>query len=69
MFSLSLLSVVIFLFCLLYGPGGDGGGREVDVGAEDVGAGVDDGVGSWGNSAAGLEPGWGFRFFIFVFVC
>ena len=50
------------MFCLLYGPGGDGGGRGVGVGAEDVGAGVDDGVGSWGNSAAGLEPGWGFRF-------
>jgi hypothetical protein len=62
-FSLSLLSVMCFLFCLLYGPGGDGGGRGGDVGAEDVGAGGDDGVNaSGGNSAAGLEPGWGFRF-------
>ena len=54
---------MFFLFCLIYGPGGDGGGRGVDVGAEDVGAGGDDGASVvGGNSAAVLEPGWGFRF-------
>ena len=61
LFCLSLLFVICFLFCLLYGPGGDGGGRGGDVGADDVGAGGDDG---FGDSAAGLYPGCGFLFLL-----
>ena len=53
LFCLSLLFVICFLFCLLYGPGGDGGGRGGDVGADDVGAGGD----GFGDSAAGLNSG------------
>ena len=64
MFSLLLLSELFFLFCLLYGPGGVGGGRGDDVGAEDVGAGGDDGDGTWGDPAVGLDPGWGFLFLL-----
>ena len=60
MLSLLLLSERFFLFCLLYGPGGVGGGRGGDVGAEDVGAGDSDVT--WGASDAGLDSGWGFLF-------
>ena len=55
---------MFFLFCLLYGPVGVGGGRGGDVGAEDVGTGGDDGDGTWGDPAVGLDPGWGFLFLL-----